>query len=574
MSAAPLTTDRPRRWDSPFSAEMTDAEVDRLLGFAPFKEMNAESFPRSTTLRDILKNDARIIRYAPGEIVVREGDYGTSAFLILAGVVQIVLSPRLPPAAIGRREPAGRSFFRAFAQLWTNPRESEVFRRRKGDGDDKKLLILQDIPRIVSRHEMAQLEAGDFFGEIAALSRVPRTATLFARDAGTELVEIRWQGLRDLMRYDPKLRQHIEHIYRERSLSQFLRVVPFLQHLTAEQREKIADATRFETHGDYEWSGKYKDLVKSGAPAAAKEQAVASEGDYPNSLVLVRSGFARVTQRFGDGHRTLNYLGAGALYGFREIVHNWRKPNQTVPLQHSLRVMGYTHLLTIPAHLIEEIVLPGMPADMLPPIVEDVTYTTSPFASKLAAPRGKRLPAGEAAIGSELMEFLAQNRFYNGTEAMVIDMDRCTRCDDCVRACAATHENNPRFLRHGPIHDQIMVAQSCMHCADPVCMIGCPTGAIHRDAFGGEVVINPDSCIGCAACANNCPYGSIRMVEVRDASGAILTASDAKPILKATKCDLCNDQLGGPACERACPHDALKRINLTTLDELVPWLRR
>jgi len=120
----------------------------------------------------------------------------------------------------------------------------------------------------------------------------------------------------------------------------------------------------------------------------------------------------------------------------------------------------------------------------------------------------------------------------------------------------------------------VMVAQACMHCADPVCMIGCPTGAIHRDSFEGQVVINPSTCIGCTACANNCPYGSIRMTEQRDEEGAILVASDARPIVKATKCDLCIDQYGGPACERACPHDAMARINLNTPDALAAWLRR
>ncbi len=119
-----------------------------------------------------------------------------------------------------------------------------------------------------------------------------------------------------------------------------------------------------------------------------------------------------------------------------------------------------------------------------------------------------------------------------------------------------------------------MVANACMHCADPVCMIGCPTGAIHRDSFEGEVVINPITCIGCGVCANQCPYNSIRIVETRDTKGEILLASDAKPILKATKCDLCLDQLGGPACVRACPHDALARVNLNTLDEFVDWLNR
>ena len=47
-----------------------------------------------------------------------------------------------------------------------------------------------------------------------------------------------------------------------------------------------------------------------------------------------------------------------------------------------------------------------------------------------------------------------------------------------------------------------------------------------------------------------------------------------KPIVKATKCDLCSDQIGGPACERACPHGALRRIDMNNLDAFARWLNR
>jgi Fe-S-cluster-containing hydrogenase component 2 len=110
---------------------------------------------------------------------------------------------------------------------------------------------------------------------------------------------------------------------------------------------------------------------------------------------------------------------------------------------------------------------------------------------------------------------------------------------------------------------------------DPVCMIGCPTGAIHRASPGGQVVINDMTCIGCATCAVSCPYDNIRMVEVRDGNGAFIrdTTTNA-PIAKATKCDLCLDQPGGPACQRACPHDALKRADMQDLSDLGKWLNR
>jgi Fe-S-cluster-containing hydrogenase component 2 len=380
------------------------------------------------------------------------------------------------------------------------------------------------------------------------------------------MVEIRWQGLRDLMRFDPAVRAFIDGVYRERALSTYLDELPFLRHLGPEAKQLLMEATEFETYGEYDWSGDYKALLQSGA-SAAQETTIAAEGDYPNGVIMIRSGFARVTQRHGSGHRTLNYLGAGRMYGFAELAHNWRHPEAPVPLQQSLRVIGYTHVLVIPAAIIQAIVLPALPADELPPPVA-AAGSRAPFPGAGAG------PAAAGPAEADLMEFVTQNRFFNGTETMVIDLDHCTRCDDCVRACAATHDNNPRFLRHGPIHDNLMVAQACMHCTDPVCMIGCPTGAIHRETFAGNVIINPESCIGCSACANNCPYGAIRMVEVRDARGRILVASDSNPLHKATKCDLCVGQYGGPACERACPHDALKRVNLNTLDELVAWIHR
>ncbi len=98
-------------------------------------------------------------------------------------------------------------------------------------------------------------------------------------------------------------------------------------------------------------------------------------------------------------------------------------------------------------------------------------------------------------------------------------------------------------------------------------MIGCPTGAIHRSQDGGNVVINDNTCIGCSTCSNACPYNNIKMVEIYDQNGlSVLDPLTQQPILKATKCDLCVEQWGGPACVRACPHDALQRIDFRDQD--------
>jgi Fe-S-cluster-containing dehydrogenase component len=117
-----------------------------------------------------------------------------------------------------------------------------------------------------------------------------------------------------------------------------------------------------------------------------------------------------------------------------------------------------------------------------------------------------------------------------------------------------------------------MITNACMHCTDPVCLIGCPTGAIHRLEGASSVIIDDSTCIGCATCANSCPYNNIKMVDIRDENGDFVLDREGLAISRATKCDLCFDQLTGPACVQACPHDALTRINIHDTKKLLQWL--
>ena len=64
------------------------------------------------------------------------------------------------------------------------------------------------------------------------------------------------------------------------------------------------------------------------------------------------------------------------------------------------------------------------------------------------------------------------------------------------------------------------------------------------------------------------------MVEIRDPRGAMLIdRTTQQPNQKATKCDLCAGQLTGPACQNACPHDALVRADMADLNALAVWLK-
>ena len=577
MTAQVTRISRPQHWDVPFGGTMGGEDVARLLTSAPFCDFDRSRFPAGIPLEGILLNDSRIRKYQRGDIIVREGDYGGSAFLILEGAVRVILDS-LPANMLGRRLPARRNLFASLAQLWKRPAYPEVrsYSRRQlkagapspavslRKGAEEVRIFLQDVPGVLDHNHTARLGAGELFGEIASLSRTPRTATVIAEEP-TEVLEMRWQGLREIRRYATEWKDHIDRLYRQRSLLAHLRETPFLRDLPDETIQSIADHTRFESVGNFEWNASYRTLDHA-APQERlqKEPVIVREGDYPNSLILIRSGFARVSRKYNNGERTLRYLGKGEIFGLEELLCNARG-DSSIGMLNSLRAIGYVDILVIPAPIVTEFIAPHF-SDA------DVERMRKRIGRKSRAGIG---PDAQVKLGADMIEFLVENRYINGTATMLIDLDRCTRCDDCVRACAATHDNNPRFIRHGRTLDGIMVANACMHCIDPVCMIGCPTGAIHRESIEGQVVINDLTCIGCSTCANSCPYDNIQMVEIRDPDGYLVVDEDSRaPIMKATKCDLCMDQLAGPACVRACPHDALIRADMREADQLAKWFNR
>lgn len=109
---------------------------------------------------------------------------------------------------------------------------------------------------------------------------------------------------------------------------------------------------------------------------------------------------------------------------------------------------------------------------------------------------------------------------------MVIDLDKCTGCQECTIACK--EENN---VPHGSPDEQIkrqdpywhkviaasegeyptakieMVPMPCMHCDNPACVMVCPCKATYR-RNDGIIMQNYRRCIGCKYCMVACPYGA------------------------------------------------------------------
>src|SRR5206468_4129539 len=100
--------------------------------------------------------------------------------------------------------------------------------------------------------------------------------------------------------------------------------------------------------------------------------------------------------------------------GIDELVDNWQHGARAghLPLQHTLRAIGYVDVLRVPTPLIERYVL----------------SRTSPGELAGLAPAHAAFPPGP--VDQDMLEFLVDGRYMNGTATMIIDLNRCTRCDE------------------------------------------------------------------------------------------------------------------------------------------------
>jgi Fe-S-cluster-containing hydrogenase component 2 len=274
---------------------------------------------------------------------------------------------------------------------------------------------------------------------------------------------------------------------------------------------------------------------------------ICRQGDIADNFYLVRLGFVKVSEPHPGGELVLAYLGRGGYFGEIGLLGEGRRTATCTALDH-------VELVRIHA---EEF---SMMMDQFP----EVRRSLETLAYERTEQNRQRL---QTATSMPLDNFLAQG-LMEAQSLLVLDLERCTRCDACVRACADAHDGVTRLIREGQRFDKYLVATSCRHCRDPLCMVGCPVGSIRR-RNSLEVIIE-DWCIGCGLCAKNCPYGNINMhpFNVLEQDPQMPARQKAVVKYKATSCDLCTEH-EEPSCVYACPHDAAHRVEP---NEFFKWL--
>ncbi len=282
-------------------------------------------------------------------------------------------------------------------------------------------------------------------------------------------------------------------------------------------------------------------------------QPVYRQGDPATEIFLIADGMVQIQVEEGDRLHVRAYLGRGDFCGDAEIAAGGSRTSSAV-------AAGPALLLAVPGAVFRDLaarhpaLLPGLRR-----LAQD----------QEAAQRAVVAPAAANATQHAFRDLY---RLQVARSLLVIDLESCVRCGHCAWACSEVH-GVARLVRRGdkvvarvdghgesdaPQH--LMLPNSCQHCENPACMVGCPTGAIGRDP-GGEVFIREELCTGCGACAKACPWDNIQMA-VRP-----LTALQPAPppggaayTDLAVKCDLCRGY-EGPACVQACPTGAIFRLN-------------
>jgi Fe-S-cluster-containing hydrogenase component 2 len=474
-------------------------------------------------------------RFRKGQVLFEQGEPGHTAFIIRSGRLRATTMPYGP----GGPQDFHRGSLR---RLFTKP--------------------LVDV----------QLTSDNLIvGEMACLSGAQRTATLRGASAG-EVWELRRNVLDRLMRL-PSHKLRLEKEYRDRSLRQVLSRADVFRDIECDEFQRIAEFLQ------------QRITFMQFVPG----QPLFHQGDPAEALFILRLGHVKAGTRRFAGEMKIISRGPGSIIGEIALLG-------LAPRDADASVDELDHAISGALKRAGENLGGAIPVGKRTATCTALDHVETARLGRMDFLELVRdFPIVRRRMIRESLDRLRSDRernpmikqyidqgLYEGQSLLLLDLERCTRCDECVKACVEQHgsasHGQPitRLLRDGLHFANLMVATACRSCTDAYCMIGCPVDSIHRGRHG-QIVIE-DHCIGCGLCASNCPYGNIFMAPNERGSVMNIGSTETGRVgkvapLKASTCDLC-DSAGDlaepyPRCVAACPHDAAHRMTGSELLRLV-----
>ena len=491
-----------------------------------------------------------VLQIAPGDVVIRESEYGRDIYCILEGQFELSTS---------------------------GPNETTL--------------------------PVGVLRRGEYMGDYGMLTGHQHNTTATAQNTAIVLA-IPEQVMQHLIELAPTVGNYFEQVSNARSFETILKRQALCQGVPENVLRWLGSQAQFREYERDERLFREDNSNNTGTRQTGQPER--------ESLHIIMEGFVKVARKTIQGpERIIAYRQGGDYFaGGLDMLGDQRAVTATAITRTRIAEVPRPALLQLFKHYPEvaqrfneriqqyreaaSLANTGIFAAVSPvgpvgPVGQMRTDITNPF-TDAGARRG--------------LHELVSDGVVEGTEVLVIDLDKCIHCSECEEACARRHGHS-RMNRKGMVIGNITITTACRQCQDPVCML-CSRAGIARKP-SGEVYIT-ESCIGCGICAERCPYDNITVVPLEEAHGLAGATSTSKGsnalwqrfsgyfkdgIIKeqrrkvlpmaqpgpfnaqassgyeelrkkiAVKCDLCagyNNQ----ACVQACPTGAAMRVQPST----------
>jgi CRP-like cAMP-binding protein/Fe-S-cluster-containing hydrogenase component 2 len=364
--------------------------------------------------------------------------------------------------------------------------------------------------------QVAILNRGEYTGEWGMLTGQPHHITVRTLTSALVL-QVPEQVIQQLMELVPRARTFFEQFNNVRSIEGILKRMALFQGVSDTDIHTLAEQTSVQQYDRDECLFTENDGSNQREYADALQSSAGRGRPARETLHVLLEGFVKVARQTVEGtgqskmgERIIAYRQGGDYFaGGLDLLGDGRAVTVTTITRTRVAQVPRPTLLALFKRY------PDVGQRFTVRLHQYIESTASAqshvFEESLFHPQRAAKPPADSRLRAGLHSLISDG-VVEGTEVLIIDLDKCIHCNECEEACQRRHGHS-RMNRKGMVVGNISIATACRQCQDPVCMLCSRAGIARRP--NGEVSIT-ESCIGCGICAERCPYGAISIVDLDD----------------------------------------------------------